>query len=132
MQSVRSWFELVRVGVSWFELATDKPPEKIGNISKSNGIKCMQACNVQENNNQMSIAAYPQRNTFFYQKMFCDLASHILQKTCQFESRAYFLKRKQPFLCAILKDFDIFFGQHALETETVSFSFSIMSIFFQI
>ena len=41
------------------------------------------------------------------QKLFCDLASHILQKTCQFESRAYFLKRKQPFLCAILKDFDI-------------------------
>ena len=96
-------------------------PEKIGDISKPNGIKCMPACNVQENNNQMSIAAYPQRNTFFHQKLFCDLASHILQKTCQFESRAYFLKRKQPLLCAILKDFDIFFGQHALETKIVSF-----------
>ena len=104
-------------------------PDKIGNIVKPKAIKCMPACNVQENHNQMSIAAYPQRDIFFYQKLFCDVASHIWQKTCQDESRAYFLNKKQPRLCPILRDFDDFFGQHALETKMVIFSSFSTTIF---
>ena len=49
-------------------------PEMIGNISKPKPIKCIPACKVQENNNQMSFAPYPQRENFFYQKLFCDVA----------------------------------------------------------
>ena len=95
-------------------------PDMIGNTSKPKAVKCLPACKVQNNNNQMSIAAYPQRDIFFHQKLFCDVSSHIWQKTCQDESRAYFLSRKQPLLCPVLKDFDEFFGQSVLENNMVS------------
>ena len=84
-------------------------PDIIGNISKPPAIKCMPACKVQNNDNQMSIAAYPQKDTFFYQKTFCHVASHIWQQTCQNENRAYFLNKKQPLLCRVLRNFDEFF-----------------------
>ena len=85
-------------------------PDMIGNISKPDPIKCIPACAVQENNNQMSFAPYPQRENFFYQKTFCDVASHIWQVTCQNENRTVFIEMKQPNLCSVLKDFEEFFG----------------------
>ena len=85
-------------------------PTMIGNISKPESIHCMPACKVQENGVQMSFATYPQRANFFYQKTFCDVASHIWQRTCQNENRAYFIQKDQPLLCPILKSFDEFFG----------------------
>ena len=95
-------------------------PDKIGNISRPNAVKCMPACKVQDNNNQISIAAYPPEDIFFHQKLFCDVASHIWQATCQDENRAYFMRRKQPLLCPILKDFDDFFGRPTLRNISVS------------
>ena len=50
------------------------------NISKPASIQCLQNCKVQDNNNQLSFAPYPQKGTFFYQKSFCDVASHILTR----------------------------------------------------
>ena len=95
-------------------------PNIIGNISKPNSIYCMPACTVQENNDQMSYAPYPQRRNFFYQKTFCDVASHIWQKTCQNENRAYFLRKDQPLLCPILKSFDEYFGLPKSKNDLVS------------
>ena len=97
-----------------------KSPNKIGNISKPKALKCMPACKVQENNNQVSIAAYPQQEIFFHQKMFCDVASHIWQKTCQDENKAYFLNKKQPLLCRVLKNFDDFFGKPRFQADMVN------------
>ena len=57
-------------------------PELIGNISKPSSIDCLPACTVQDNSNQMSTAPYPQKQNFFYQKKFCDVASHIWIATC--------------------------------------------------
>ena len=85
-------------------------PNMIGNISKPDSIECMPGCTVQENRNQMSFAPYPQRRNFFYQKTFCNVASHIWQKTCQNENREYFMRIEQPNLCPILKSFHEFFG----------------------
>ena len=87
-----------------------KNPNFIGNISKPDPIHCMPGCTVQENNNQMSFAPYPQLGNFFYQKTFCYVASHIWQNTCQKENREYFLRKKQPVLCQILKNFTKYFG----------------------
>ena len=85
-------------------------PDMIGNISKPKPIKCIPACKVQENNNQMSFAPYPQRENFFYQKLFCDVASHIWQVTCQNTNRKFFMDKKQPNLCLELKQFEEYFG----------------------
>ena len=95
-------------------------PDKIGNISKPDAIKCMPACKAQDNNNQISTAAYPQQDNFFHQKLFCDVASHIWQRTCQNENRAYFLNRKQPLLCLVLKNFDEFFGQLHITDKSIN------------
>ena len=96
-------------------------PDMIGNISKPPAIKCMPACKVQNNDNQMSIATFPQKDIFFHQKTFCHVASHIWQRTCQNENRAYFLNKKQPLLCRVLRNFDDFFGQAKLKSSnTVS------------
>ena len=85
-------------------------PDNIGNISKPDSIECIPPCAVQDYNNQMSFAPYPQRHNFFYQKIFCDVASHILQVTCQNENRTLFMDKKQPNLCLVLKNFEDFFG----------------------
>ena len=50
------------------------------NTSKPASIQCLQNCKVQDNNNQLSFAPYPQKGTFFYQNFFCDVASHILTR----------------------------------------------------
>ena len=95
-------------------------PNMIGNISKPDSIKCRPACEVQENKNQMSFAPYPQRGNFFYQKTFCNLASHIWQETCQKENRAYFMTKDQPNLCPVLKDFDGYFGKSGIKLKNSS------------
>ena len=87
-----------------------KNPNYIGNITKPDPIHCMPGCTVQENNNQMSFAPYPQLDNFFYQETFCNMASHIWKDTCQKENREYFLRKKQPVLCQILKNFTKYFG----------------------
>ena len=92
-------------------------PDKIGNISKPEYINCMPACEVQDNNNQMSLAPYPQHRNFFYQQEFCEVASHIWQKTCQDENRAYFIDKDQPILCPLLHQFDEFFGNQSMKCE---------------
>ena len=74
-------------------------PDKIGNISKPAPIKCLQACKIQENANQMSFAVYPQKRNFFYQKGFCHAASHIWQVTCQDKNRKFFMDMKNPLIC---------------------------------
>ena len=85
-------------------------PDMIGNISKPDPVKCIPACDVQENNNQMSFAPYPQLGNFFYQNIFCDAASHILQVTCQDANRKFFMDKKQPNLCLELNKFEEYFG----------------------
>ena len=88
-------------------------PNKIGNISKPPAIKCLQSCLVQENNNLMSTAPYPQKENFFYLESFCDVATHIWRATCNYETfcngcnrhRNFFLKRKFPNLCPVLENF---------------------------
>ena len=88
-------------------------PHKIGNISKPPSVKCMQACNLQENANQISLALYPQQYNFFYQRNFCLLASHLLQATCKEENRRYFLDLRQPDLCKTLESFENYFGTNS-------------------
>ena len=95
-------------------------PNKIGNISKPAWIHCMPACEVQDNDNQMSFAPYPQHRNFFYQEEFCEVASHIWQNTCQDETRAYFIDKDQPILCPLLYQFDDFFGNQIMKHNVVS------------
>ena len=94
-----------------------KNPNFIGNISKPDPIHCMPACAVQENDNQMSFAPYPQLGNFFYQKKFCYIASHIWKNTCQWESREYFIRKDQPNLCQALKDFTKYFGDAGIKVK---------------
>ena len=97
-----------------------------GNISKPEAIKCLPACTYQVNNIQMSAAAFPQYDFFFHQKMFCDVASLIWQKVCQKENPAYFLNRKQPNLCSVLKNFDNFFGNPSTINYKVSVNYQLI------
>ena len=83
--------------------------DKIGSTSKPPPINCLARCRVQENNKHLSTASYPQKSLFFYQTTFCDVASVIWQVSCHFENRKYFLERKQPNLCRILKKFKEYF-----------------------
>ena len=93
-------------------------PELIGNISKPSSIDCLPACTVQDNSNQMSIAPYPQKQNFFYQKKFCDVASHVWIATCNSHNfcpgcnnnRRILIDQEQPNLCSTLEDFDEYFG----------------------
>ena len=93
-------------------------PELIGNISKPSSINCLPACTVQDNSNQMSIAPYPQKQNFFYQKKFCDVASHVWIATCNSHNfcpgcnnnRRILIDQEQPNLCSTLEDFDEYFG----------------------
>ena len=82
---------------------------KIESTSKPPPIDCLARCRVQENNKHLSSASYPQKSLFFYQTTFCDVASVIWQVSCHFENRKYFLERKQPNLCRILKKFKEYF-----------------------
>jgi hypothetical protein len=68
----------------------------------------------------MSFASYPQHRNFFYQEAFCEVASHIWQKTCQDENRAYFIDKDQPILCPLLHQFDDFFGNQSMKHNVVS------------
>ena len=102
-------------------------PNKIGNISEPANITCRPACQVQDNKNQMSYAPYPQRRNFFYQTTFCDVASHIWQKTCQDENRAYFIDKDQPNLCPLLSQFDEFFGNKRIKDNIVSHNFKTIN-----
>ena len=97
-----------------------KNPNFIGNITKPDPIHCMPGCTVQENNNQMSFAPYPQRGNFFYQKTFCNMASHIWKDTCQKENREYFLRKEQPVLCQVLKNFTKYFGDASVKVENIT------------
>ena len=97
-----------------------KSPNFIGNISKPDPIYCMSACAAQENNNQMSYAPYPQLGNFFYQKTFCQLASHIWQTTCQKENREYFIRKNHPNLCQTLKNFTKYFGDASVKVENIT------------
>ena len=90
-------------------------PNMIGNISKPDFIICKPACTVQNNNNQMSFAPYPQQGNFFYQKTFCEVASHIWHETCQDENRAFFMNRDWPLLCPLLKNFDELLGNFSVD-----------------
>ena len=58
-------------------------PDKIGNISKPYPINCMPSCETLDFPTQTSYSAFPQRENFFYQKVFCITASHIFQATCK-------------------------------------------------
>ena len=52
-------------------------PNVIGDILKPPPMKCIAACRIEINNIEMSFARYPQKQVFFYQKAFCNTASHI-------------------------------------------------------
>ena len=110
MKSLGMGFSIAEENDIIMQEAKDSP-NTIGNISKPAYVGCMPACVVQTNNNQMSFAPYPQHRNFFYQKTFCEVASHIWQTTCQDENRAYFMDQDQPLLCPLLDQFDEFFGK---------------------
>ena len=120
MKSLGMGFSIAKENDIIMQEAKDSP-NTIGNISKPAYVGCMPACVVQTNNNQMSFAPYPQHRNFFYQKTFCEVASHIWQKTCQDENRAYFMDQDQPLLCPLLNQFDEFFGK--MMKHIVSHSF---------
>ena len=84
---------------------------KIGNLSKPAAIKCLPNCEIQDNNKEMSFAPYPEHKTFFYQKTFCDIASHILHFSCgkKYEERRFLINEEQPKICPILDAFDEYF-----------------------
>ena len=84
--------------------------DMVGNMLQPDPINCMPACKVQNNYNQLSYALYPLRKTFFYQKTFCYVASHIWQISCQNEHREYFMTKEHPLLCNILHSFEEYFG----------------------
>ena len=95
-------------------------PEIIGGISKPKSINCLPSCRFQDNYNQMSNAPYPQKQIFFYQKTFCDVASHVLQVTCQENIggyRRFFIEKSHPNICNVLEDFDKFFGSNSTCNE---------------
>ena len=95
-------------------------PEIFRGISKPKSINCLPSCHFQDNYNQMSNAPYPQKNMFFYQKTFCDVASHVLQVTCHRHRgahRRFFIEKSQPNVCNILEDFDKFFGSNSTCNE---------------
>ena len=54
-----------------------KSPNAIGDILKPPPMNCIPGCRVQANAVEMSYANYPKQKTFYYQKDFCYLASHI-------------------------------------------------------
>ena len=122
MKSLGMGFPIAKENDTIMPEAEDSP-NKIGNISKPAHIGCMPACEVQNNKNQMSYAPYPQLRNFFYQKTFCEVASHIWQKTCQDENRAYFMDQDQPLLCSLLNQFDEFFGNKRIDHNVVSHIF---------
>ena len=92
-------------------------PEIIGGISKPKSINCLPSCHFQDNYNQMSNAPYPQKQMFFYQKTFCDVASHVFQVTCLNEERRSLIEKPFPNMCHILIDFDRYFGTNSSCTE---------------
>ena len=125
MKSLGMGFPIAKENDVFMQEAKDSP-KKIGNISEPEYISCMPACEVQNNKNQMSFAPYPQRRNFFYQKTFCEVASHIWQKTCQDENRAYFMNQDQPLLCPLLNQFDDFFGNKKMKHSVVSQHFKVI------
>ena len=101
-------------------------PEIIAGISKPKSINCLPSCHFQDNYNQMSNAPYPQKQMFFYQKTFCDIASHVFQVTCQEniigghrrnKQRRVFIEKSLPNICHILEDFEKFFGSNSTCNE---------------
>ena len=52
-------------------------PDVIGDILKPPPMNCIAACRLETNDIDMSFAPYPQQEVFFYQKAFCNTASHI-------------------------------------------------------
>ena len=97
--------------------------DMVGNMMQPDPIDCMPACKVQYNYNQMSYALYPLRKTFFYQKTFCYVASHIWQISCQNEHREYFMTKEHPLLCPILHSFEEYFG----DTEDWSLNSTVIT-----
>ena len=81
-------------------------PKKIGNVTEPSSIDCLPRCNVQEDNQQLSLSLYPQLETFFYRETFCIVASHILSKTCSDGIRRSLLHKRQPNLCPSLEFFN--------------------------
>ena len=89
--------------------------EKIGNVSQPKSITCLPGCTLQENNKKMSYAPYPQKNIFFYQKTFCDAASHILDVSCYDyndnynRDRRFLIDESYPNLCKTLEEHYLYF-----------------------
>ena len=80
-------------------------------------LRCLPACDSQQNNFQLSTVPFPAKNIFFYQDYFCHTASHILQKTCAIEHRRYFLEKMYPTLCSVLESFERFFDNNSMCSE---------------
>ena len=68
---------------------------------------------VQNNFNQMSSAPFPQKESFIFDKSFCEVATHIAQRSCQDPERKFFLQKKYPKICQILDEFKEYFGEEA-------------------
>lgn len=112
-----------------FQLANHSVPEALEspdfmgnetyNLTKPDHIKCLSSCEIQDNDSQMTFVQYPQKGNFFYQKTFCDVASHIWQKTCQDENRKHFMEKDHEKLCPLLKDFNEYFGGMDLKENYV-------------
>ena len=88
-----------------------KSPKLIGNVTRPISIPCLPGCTVQDNNKLISHSMYPQKTMFAYKKPFCDVASHILFKTCLHQNRRILLNVQQPNLCPILEAFNKSFAQ---------------------
>ena len=89
----------------------NESPTLIGNVTRPLSIECLPGCLVQENHKLISTSLYPQKANFVYKKSFCDVASHILSKTCQHKGRRLLLHGQQPNLCPILEVFNESFVQ---------------------
>ena len=85
-------------------------PNTIGNLTKPPSIQCLPSCFIQKNTYQITTAQYPTKKVFFQQQSFCDVASHILIESCDFESRKIFINQDYPGLCEILEGYKDYFN----------------------
>ena len=82
-------------------------------VERKDTTSCLPSCDSQNNDYLISSTSYPQKNMFFPQHNFCRVASHILQITCKYKARRYFLELEYPSLCQTLRHFDEFFGENS-------------------
>ena len=86
----------------------------LANLTKPPRINCLPACTSQKNMNEMSEGQYPtSKNILVLKRSFCDVASHIFQRTCSDEIKRIYLEKGHPKLCNVLQKFEEYFDANS-------------------